>query len=101
MQGQWGAWEKIRLVQRLMQDGTSAEGEWILYMEPDVLFDEIAFTFPFDMYAGQGKDLIILGRPEQAQKGDYAGTPLSKVSKPSTGFSKKRSLAARRRPTHT
>ena len=65
----------------LEQGGAAAEGAggrrrperapWILYIQPDTIVDDIAFTFPFEMY--QGKDWVSVGTSESVLQGWASG----------------------------
>jgi hypothetical protein len=50
-----------------------ADAEWILWMEPDAIFDDPSFTFPFEFY--QGRDIITVANTQLVAQGDLNGTP--------------------------
>ena len=51
---------------------------WILYMQPDTIIDDIAFTFPFEMY--QGKDWVSVGSAESLLQGWAHGEASANIS---------------------
>lgn len=44
--------------------------EWILWLDMDMVLENITFTLPLDSYAG--KDFILWGQPEWIMKGHNA-----------------------------
>ena len=44
--------------------------EWILWLDMDMVLEDITFTFPLSTYAG--KDLIMWGQPDWIMRGDNA-----------------------------
>lgn len=47
------AWNKVALLQKVLRDTPPETAPWILYMEPNAIFSEMAPTFPFEVYAGK------------------------------------------------
>ena len=68
---QEGSWNKIGILQKLLSIYTAAEVEWILWMEPDAIFDDPSFTIPFEFY--QGMDIVTVANPQKAADGDQDG----------------------------
>ena len=58
-------------MQRVLAETPPERAPWILYMQPDTIIDDIAFTFPFEMYAG--KDWVSVGSEESVLKGWPSG----------------------------
>ncbi|KAK9903381.1 hypothetical protein WJX75_004474 [Coccomyxa subellipsoidea] len=65
------AWNKVALLQKVLKETPPERAPWILYMKPDTIIDDIAFTFPFEMY--QGKDWVSVGDPNSAKQGWASG----------------------------
>ena len=53
---QTGQYNKIAFVRKLLDETDPAAAEWILFVEPEMVIDDPAFTFPFEFYAG--RDLV-------------------------------------------
>ena len=66
-----GSWNKIGILRKLLDAYSPAEAEWILWMEPDAIFDDPSFTIPFEFY--QGRDIITVASPQLAAQGDLDG----------------------------
>ena len=58
-------------MRKLLAANPPADAEWILWMEPDTLFDDPSFTFPFEFY--QGIDLVTVADVEAFKKGNPKG----------------------------
>lgn len=58
-------------MQRVLAETPPERAPWILYMQPDTIIDDIAFTFPFEMYAG--KDWVSVGDADSVLKGWASG----------------------------
>ena len=54
-----------------MAEHSPEELEWVLWMEPDAIFDDPGFTIPFEFY--QGFDIISVADPVNAAKGELDG----------------------------
>lgn len=54
-----------------MSTYTEDELEWVLWMEPDAIFDDPSLTIPFEFY--QGMDIITVADPKKADLGDPEG----------------------------
>ena len=52
-----GAWNRVGILRKLLRANSPRDAEWILWMDPEVLFDDISFTLPFDMY--HSADLVV------------------------------------------
>lgn len=68
---QEGSWNKIGILRKILATYTAEEVEWILWMEPDAIFDDSGLTMPFEFY--QGKDIITVADPDLAANGDLDG----------------------------
>jgi hypothetical protein len=75
---QVAAWNKVALLQKVLKETPPERAPWILYMKPDTIIDDIAFTFPFEMY--QGKDWVSVGDPNSAKQGWASGERLCLTS---------------------
>ena len=75
---QEGSWNKIGILRKLLDAYSPAEAEWILWMEPDAIFDDLSFTIPFEFY--QGRDVITVASPELADQGDLNGGHMATIS---------------------
>lgn len=64
-------WNKVALLQKVLKETPPERAPWILYMQPDTIIDDIAFTFPFEMY--QGKDWVSVGDANSAKQGWASG----------------------------
>ncbi|CAL8464438.1 g3973 [Coccomyxa elongata] len=64
-------WNKVALLQKVLKETPPESAPWILYMQPDTIIDDIAFTFPFEMY--QGKDWVSVGDANSAKQGWASG----------------------------
>ena len=71
---QEGAWNKIGIINKLLKAYKPEDVEWILWMEPDAIFDNPAFTFPFEHY--QGKNIITVADAAQVSSGESKGMTL-------------------------
>ena len=71
--GQEGSWAKVGLVRRLLEEVPPARAQWLLFMQPDALIDDVAYSLPFDNY--QDKDLVALGNATRLAAGDPGGAP--------------------------
>lgn len=69
---QEGSWNKIGILLKLLSIYSAEEVEWILWMEPDAIFDDPSFVLPFESY--QGVDIITAGTSEMASYGSLEGT---------------------------
>ncbi len=67
-------WNKVALLQKVLKETPPESAPWILYMQPDTIIDDIAFTFPFEMY--QGKDWVSVGDANSAKQGWASGEAL-------------------------
>ena len=72
---QEGAWNKIGILNKLLRAYKPKDVEWILWMEPDAIFDNPAFTFPFEHY--QGRDIVTVADLEKVKAGDINGRILT------------------------
>ena len=61
----------MALLQKVLKETPPESVPWILYMQPDTIIDDIAFTFPFEMY--QGKDWVSVGDANSAKQGWASG----------------------------
>ena len=68
---QMWAWNKVALMRKVLAEMPPERAPWILYMQPDTIIDDIAFTFPFEMY--QGKDWVSVGTSESVLQGWASG----------------------------
>ena len=68
---QEGSWNKIGILRKLLADHSPEELEWVLWMEPDAIFDDPGFTIPFEFY--QGFDIISVADPVRAAEGHLNG----------------------------
>lgn len=58
---------------------TRERAEWLLWLDMDMVLENITFSLPLDSYAG--KDFILWGQPEWIMKGHNAkGAPASVTS---------------------
>lgn len=64
----------MALLQKVLKETPPESAPWILYMQPDTIIDDIAFTFPFEMY--QGKDWVSVGDANSAKQGWASGGTL-------------------------
>ncbi len=69
------AWNKVALLQKVLKETPPERAPWILYMQPDTIIDDIAFTFPFEMY--QDKHWVSVGKAESVLNGWASGRPLT------------------------
>ena len=67
------AWNKVALLQKVLRETPPERAPWILYMQPDTIIDDIAFTFPFEMY--QDKHWISVGEAQSVLNGWASGRP--------------------------
>ncbi len=44
------AWDKVAQMVKLLVATPPGEAEWILFMQPDTVIDDVGFTFPFEFY---------------------------------------------------
>ena len=72
------AWNKVALLQKVLKETPPERAPWILYMQPDTIIDDIAFTFPFEMY--QDKHWVSVGNAESVLNGWASGEPLTFAS---------------------
>ncbi len=72
---QMWAWNKVALLQKVLKETPPERAPWILYMQPDTIIDDIAFTFPFEMY--QDKHWVSVGKAESVLNGWASGRPLT------------------------
>lgn len=70
---QEGSWNKIGILRKLLDAYTPVEAEWILWMEPDAIFDDPGFTIPFEFY--QGRDIITVPSSQLPAEGNLDGAP--------------------------
>ena len=68
---QMWAWNKVALLQKVLKETPPERAPWILYMQPDTIIDDIAFTFPFEMY--QDKHWVSVGQAESVLNGWASG----------------------------
>jgi len=68
---QMWAWNKVALLQKVLKETPPERAPWILYMQPDTIIDDIAFTFPFEMY--QDKHWISVGEAQSVLNGWASG----------------------------
>ena len=54
---QAGSWNRVGILRKLLRANSPRDAEWILWMDPEVLFDDISFALPFDMY--HSVDLVV------------------------------------------
>ncbi len=47
------AWDKLALLQKVLQSTPPETAPWILYVEPNAVSSEMALTFPFEVYTGK------------------------------------------------
>lgn len=69
------AWNKVALLQKVLKETPPERAPWILYMQPDTIIDDIAFTFPFEMY--QDKHWVSVGEAQSVLNGWASGRPLA------------------------
>ena len=69
------AWNKVALLQKVLRETPPERAPWILYIQPDTIVDDIAFTFPFEMY--QDKHWVSVGKAESVLNGWASGGFLS------------------------
>ena len=72
------AWNKVALLQKVLRETPPERAPWILYIQPDTIVDDIAFTFPFEMY--QDKHWVSVGKAESVLNGWASGGSLSSRS---------------------
>ena len=72
---QMWAWNKVALLQKVLKETPPERAPWILYMQPDTIIDDTAFTFPFDLY--QGKHWVSVGDANSVKQGWASGASLS------------------------
>ncbi len=70
------AWNKVALLQKVLRETPPERAPWILYIQPDTIVDDIAFTFPFEMY--QDKHWVSVGKAESVLNGWASGGCLSR-----------------------
>ena len=44
------AWDKVAQMVKLLDETPPEQAEWILFMQPDTVIDDVGFTFPFEFY---------------------------------------------------
>ena len=44
------AWDKVAQMVKVLDETPPEQAEWILFMQPDTVIDDVAFTFPFEFY---------------------------------------------------
>ena len=71
VRAQMWAWNKVALMRKVLAEMPPERAPWILYMQPDTIIDDIAFTFPFEMY--QGKEWVSVGTAESVLQGWASG----------------------------
>ena len=72
------AWNKVALLQKVLKETPPERAPWILYIQPDTIVDDIAFTFPFEMY--QDKHWVSVGEAQSVLNGWASGELLSSSS---------------------
>ena len=65
---QEGTWNKVGLMRQLLEEVPPERAQWLLFMQPDVVIDDIAFIFPFDNYLD--KDVVLLGNVTRLRSGE-------------------------------
>jgi hypothetical protein len=58
-----GGWQALNAI-------TRERAEWILWLDMDMVLENITFSLPLEQYAG--KDLVLWGQPEWIMKGHNA-----------------------------
>ena len=58
-------------MRQLLEEVPPERAQWLLWMQPDAVIDDIAFSFPFDNY--QDKDFILLGNATKLRAGNAQG----------------------------
>ena len=62
---------RAALLHKLLRETPSSEVEWILYMDPQTLFDQPTYVFNFEFYAG--RDLVLSCNIWEVKSGDTGG----------------------------
>ncbi len=39
---------------KVLDETPAEQAEWILFLQPDTVIDDVAFTFPFEFYQARG-----------------------------------------------
>ncbi|BDA50038.1 probable glycosyltransferase 3 [Coccomyxa sp. Obi] len=65
-----GPWQKVGMIRKALNSIPRERAEWILWLDMDMVLENITFTLPLDSYAG--KDFILWGQPEWIMKGHNA-----------------------------
>ena len=73
----------MALIHKLLKETPSSEVEWILYMDPQTLFDQPSYVFNFEFYAG--RDLVLPCALWPAKKGE-TGAPRAELALTSLGM---------------
>lgn len=68
---QMWAWNKVAVLQKVLKETPPERAPWILYMQPDTIIDDVAFTFPFEMY--QDKHWVSVGNADSVMSGWASG----------------------------
>ena len=68
---------RAALIHRLLRETPSSEVEWILYMDPQTLFDQPSYVFNFEFYAG--RDLVLSCDLWKVKSGETGAPPLRAV----------------------
>jgi len=48
------AWDKVAQMVKVLDETPAEQAEWILFLQPDTVIDDVAFTFPFEFYQARG-----------------------------------------------
>lgn len=64
-----GTWYRMLLLKQVLESLPAERTGWVLFLDQDVLVDEMSFSIPFNRYAG--KDLVMWGSQKLVSSDSY------------------------------